>query len=94
MFDEIKKHKKGSYVFHSQRTEKLSYSTVYKIFKNIDNYKISPHTLRHSFATRIIEKGVPLNYVSELLGHSNINTTLAYIHSNKEYLFEILQEKE
>ena len=84
-------------VFLNNRGKKLTRVMVYNIINDAAleakiNKKISPHTLRHSFATHLIENGADIISIQKMMGHENIVTTEKYLHVNKKHLFETMSK--
>lgn len=84
-------------VFLNRRGKQLTRHMIYHIIKDATiqaglKQKISPHTLRHCFATHLIEGGADLRTVQELLGHASILTTEIYTHVNNEYLRQTIEK--
>ncbi|PCJ66126.1 MAG: tyrosine recombinase [Bacteroidetes bacterium] len=81
----------------NQRGNKLSRVSIFKIVKDLASEaqvkkSISPHTLRHSFATVLIEAGADLRAVQQMLGHESITTTEIYTHLDKAYLKSVIEQ--
>jgi len=86
--------RESDYLFISKKGSMLNRKSAWRLLKNYverTNIKknITPHTLRHSFATHLIENGADLRSVQELLGHIDISTTQIYTHMAKEQLQKI-----
>lgn len=91
---ETKKEQPNVFLFEGKKGNKLNPETVYAVVKSylsmvttID--KKSPHVLRHSFATHMLNNGADLNAIKELLGHANLQATQIYTHNTVEKLKNI-----
>ena len=83
---------KENAIFINDNGKKITRQWVYNFIKKQGetiHKQISPHTIRHSFATHLLENGADLRAVQELLGHSSVVTTQLYTHISKKRLKEI-----
>lgn len=89
--------RESEYFFISKKGSKLNRKSVWRLLKNYVSRtqivkNITPHTLRHSFATHLLENGADLRAVQELLGHMDISTTQVYTHLARKQLQKIHKE--
>ncbi|BDR56548.1 site-specific tyrosine recombinase XerD [Xylocopilactobacillus apis] len=87
----------SNFVFLNYQGNGISRQSIWKLIKKylqiagIDK-KVTPHTLRHSFATHLISNGADLRSVQELLGHQNVSTTQIYTHIANNLLLKVYNE--
>lgn len=87
----------AEYLFVSKKGLKLNESFVYRLINSYfsrvsEKLKKSPHVLRHTFATHLLNNGADLNSVKELLGHSSLASTQVYTHSSLYELQKVYKE--
>jgi integrase/recombinase XerD len=94
---QLLKNQTNDVLFLSRSGKKISRQSLWaviKLYARRANIKktIKPHTLRHTFATHLLEHGADLRSVQEMLGHADISTTQIYTHVDKERLKKVHKE--
>ena len=89
-----KEYKPQKYLFEGAKGGKYSPTSVANILKKVAvkagiHKNVTPHMLRHSFATHLLEQGTDLRYIQELLGHNSSKTTEIYTHVSKKAIDKI-----
>ena len=89
--------KQSDYLFINKNGDELTVSGIEYVINQIIKgtslkYKISPHVLRHTFATHLLEEGADIRSVQTLLGHSSLSTTQIYTHVSNEYLRKVYRD--
>lgn len=89
----LESERSGSALFLNRRGDRLTRQGFWLILKGHAKRagitaRITPHSLRHSFATHLLQGGAPLRHVQELLGHASISTTQVYTHLTSEHVRE------
>lgn len=84
-------------LFLNRRGRQLTRAMIFTIIKNLAvaihlQKTISPHTLRHSFATHLLENGADLRAIQMMLGHESITTTEIYVHLDRKHLTQIVNQ--
>ena len=84
----------AEYVFQDTKGGRMQRQYVYKLLVRIsrryrNDIVVTPHRLRHSFATHVLEGGADIEDIQKMLGHENVATTAVYLHPSREHVKEM-----
>jgi integrase/recombinase XerD len=87
----------SEWLFPNRSGRRISRQSVWKLIKKLSVYlssekRVTPHTFRHSFATHLLEGGMDIRAVQELLGHKTLATTEIYTHINKKHIHSLYKK--
>lgn len=86
----------SEWVVATKENKRVFVSVFFDALKNIQEKNnlpsFGPHTLRHTFATRLYENGIRVDIISKLMGHSSVKMTYGYIHTSNEVLHEYMSK--
>jgi len=87
----------SEWLFPNRSGRRISRQSVWKLIKKLSLYlpsekRVTPHTFRHSFATHLLEGGMDIRAVQELLGHKTLATTEIYTHINKKHIHSLYKK--
>jgi site-specific recombinase XerD len=90
-----KEYKPKNYLIEGQKSEQYSTASVRQLYKRAVNKagikkSVTVHTLRHSYATHLLERGTDIRVIQKLLGHNSIKTTMIYTHVSQAFLGEVV----